>query len=147
MPGEKSLAANQYYAHPQNSFWKIIFSICNEEFSDKYTDRVQVLKKNQLALWDVLKSCQRSGSLDSNIVSNSSVVNDFSEFLKTHNKISKICFNGQKASQIFKRHVIKGSERFYADYTLITLPSTSPAHASMKWTEKQAAWREHIKIV
>lgn len=144
MPGEKSLTMNQYYAHKQNSFWKIIFSIYNETFAEEYKTKIHILKKNHLALWDVLKSCQRSGSLDSNIIADSTSVNDFYDFLSSHKKIIKICFNGQKAYQIFKRDVLKNSEGFFEQYEIIVLPSTSPAHASIHWTKKLTIWREHL---
>ncbi len=144
MPGEKSLSANQYYAHPQNSFWKILFSIYKENFSDDYTKRTQLLKNNKIALWDVLKSCQRIGSLDSNIKTDSTIVNDFQSFFSNHTDISKIYFNGQKAHQLFKRNEINNANDFYANYKVSVLPSTSPAHASIKWTEKLAVWRENL---
>ena len=67
MPGQKSLEESQYYAHPRNSFWPIIFNILKTNNELTYNDRKTLLIKNKIALWDVLKSCYREGSLDTNI--------------------------------------------------------------------------------
>ena len=67
IPGVKSLEKQQYYGHPQNKFWKIIFELLNEEFTDDYTQRIATISKHHIALWDVIDSCERKGSLDSEI--------------------------------------------------------------------------------
>ena len=67
IPGVKSLEMQQYYAHPQNKFWKIIFELFNEKFSTDYDERIKILEKYHVALWDVIDTCERKGSLDSEI--------------------------------------------------------------------------------
>jgi hypoxanthine-DNA glycosylase len=64
IPGAKSLEMRQYYAHPQNRFWKIIFELLNENFTTDYSEKIKILKKHHIALWDVIDSCERKGSLD-----------------------------------------------------------------------------------
>lgn len=67
IPGVKSLEKQQYYGHPQNKFWKIIFELLNEDFTGDYGEKIRMLKKHRIALWDVIDSCERKGSLDSEI--------------------------------------------------------------------------------
>jgi TDG/mug DNA glycosylase family protein len=138
MPSEQSLAANQYYGHPRNAFWKIIFNVLETPFATDYELRKRVLLDNRIALWDVLAACVREGSLDSAI--EEEVPNDFDSFLKAHPQIQTIYFNGQKAAKYFKQHVaVTGT------YHLVTLPSTSPAHAGMSFKKKLLEW-EIIKM-
>ncbi len=137
MPGVQSLALQQYYGHPRNAFWKIIFSVLETPFSTDYEQRKNVLLDNGIALWDVLEACVREGSLDSAI--EQEVPNDFDSFLKAHPNIRHIYFNGQKAAKFFKQHVAVSD-----DYQLVTLPSTSPANAGMSFEKKLLEW-ESIK--
>ena len=139
MPSEQSLAANQYYGHPRNAFWKIIFRVWETPFSMDYEQRKNILLKNHIALWDVLEACVREGSLDSAI--EEEVANDFDSFLKAHPNITHIYFNGQKAATFFKKHVA-----FIGTYQLVTLPSTSPAHAGMSFEKKLLEW-EIVKLL
>ena len=139
MPGKASLLAGQYYAHPQNAFWKIITTILGAEEALCYEDKTRLLISHDIALWDVLKSCTRESSLDSDIVESSIVTNDFETFLKDHPQIESIYFNGAKAEQAFRKYVLPGlsaTERF----SLQRLPSTSPAHASLSFHKKRDAW-------
>ncbi|MFI3228056.1 MAG: DNA-deoxyinosine glycosylase [Clostridia bacterium] len=136
LPGEISLQQQQYYAHPRNAFWKIMFEILGEEFSDDYDKRKAMLLKNNIALWDVIESANRKGSLDSDI--RDVVVNDFDGFFKEHTKIEKIILNGGKASSLFKRYCKN------IDIQAFSLPSTSPANARMSFEEKLEVWREII---
>jgi TDG/mug DNA glycosylase family protein len=138
MPSEKSLAVNQYYGHPRNAFWKIIFSVFESPFSTDYELRKSILLDHRIALWDVLEACVREGSLDSAI--KQEVPNDFSSFLKVHPHIKHIFFNGQKAAKYFNDSVDISNT-----YKLITLPSTSPANASMSFEKKLMEW-EIIKL-
>jgi len=137
MPGVKSLELQQYYGHTQNNFWKILFSLFDTPFSTHYDERKNLLLKNHIALWDVLQACERPGSLDSAIVKE--CPNDFDSFLKSHPKITHIYFNGQKAAHFFKRYVNISDK-----YSLITLPSTSPANARKPFQFKLKEW-ETIK--
>lgn len=133
MPGEQSLAANQYYGHPRNAFWRILFGLFNTPFSADYQLRKNILLENRIALWDVLEACVRPGSLDSAI--EQEVANDFNSFLKTHPNITHIYFNGQKAAAFFKKYV-----KLEKEYHLTTLPSTSPAHAGKSFEAKLKDW-------
>lgn len=134
MPGVQSLKLNQYYGHNLNAFWKILFTIFEEPFSLDYEIRKEVVLKNNIAVWDVLQTCVRKGSLDSAI--EQEVPNDFNAFLAAHPNIEYIFFNGQKAAHYFKKYVTVSEK-----YKLHTLPSTSPAHASLSFELKKEAWQ------
>ena len=141
MPGEASLRQQQYYAHPQNLFWKILLSIGSEQLADfSYADKLSLLKQQKVALWDVLKHCERQGSLDSNIIAASEQANDLLTLLGDHPHIDKICFNGKKAFQSFQKHLLKPYPEFFQQYELIVLPSTSPANASISAAVKYQQW-------
>jgi double-stranded uracil-DNA glycosylase len=140
MPGQKSLDENQYYAHPRNSFWPIIFQLFNIKDKLSYTQRKQLLLDNKIAVWDVLKSCYREGSLDSDIDTSTIEANDFVSFFKTHTKIKTIFFNGAKAEQLFNKEVLKGTQQ-HQNLKYHKLPSTSPAHAAMSMKEKLLKWK------
>ncbi|KOP35780.1 MULTISPECIES: DNA-deoxyinosine glycosylase [unclassified Flavobacterium] len=140
MPGTKSLELNQYYGHNQNNFWKFLFSIFNEDFSNDYETKKALLLKNKIALWDVLQYCDRVGSLDSAI--KNEIANDFETFLKQHPKINTILFNGQKAAAFFKKYV-----HLKKEYILITLPSTSPANAGKSFQSKLEEWKVIEEII
>ncbi len=94
-----------------------------------------------IALWDVLKTCQRPSSLDADIVASSVMPNDFSEFLVQRSSMRKIYFNGAKAEALFTRHVSRNFVSQLADVQLHRLPSTSPAYAAMGYTQKLSCWR------
>lgn len=141
MPGIRSLAAEQYYAHPQNVFWQILGDIYGAPVMT-YQQRIALIRKNHLALWDVLKFCRRRGSLDNRIDSASIEVNDFDFFLRTRPLIRRVFFNGTKAEQEFKKRVIPAlSAAVIARLALKRLPSTSPAHATLRPVDKMKAWR------
>lgn len=133
MPSVQSLALGQYYGNPRNAFWKLLFTIFDTPFSTEYETRKSTLLQNKIALWDVLQACVREGSLDSAI--EQEVPNDFNSFLKAHLQIRYIYFNGQKAGAYFKRYVKSDNK-----YKLVTLPSTSPAHAGKSFDLKLKEW-------
>jgi TDG/mug DNA glycosylase family protein len=143
MPGELSLAANQYYAHPRNQFWPIMGELFGALPSLPYRERLARLEGARVSLWESLQSCVRSGSLDSNITEE--IPNDFHSFLKDHPCVTHIFFNGAKAEQSFKRHVLPGLGR--PDLILQKLPSTSPAHAGMNPAAKIKIWKEALEKV
>lgn len=146
MPGQKSLEENQYYAHPRNSFWPIICNLLGADINSGYNDRKALLCRNRIALWDVLKSCYRQGSLDSDIDHSSIEPNDFIKFFSKHTQIKAVFFNGTKAEQLFKKTVLKKLVQQYQRLDYYRLPSTSPAHAAMTVEEKLLKW-EIIKNV
>lgn len=136
MPGRASLAANRYYAHPQNAFWPIMARLLGFDPASPYADRTRRLRARRIALWDVLKSCVREGSLDTMI--EDEVANDFASFLRGHPALTHVFFNGVKAEACYRRHVpphVGRALRF------ARLPSTSPAHAAMPRARKLSAWR------
>jgi len=141
MPGEASLRAGQYYAHPQNLFWRIMGELLGTEPASPYEQRVQALKSARIALWDVLRSCRRKGSLDSDIDDESLVPNDFAAFFRGHPKISHVFFNGAKAEACYRKHVRPTINTWPIEY--LRLPSTSPANASISRERKLEMWLAH----
>ncbi len=141
MPGERSLAQQEYYAHPHNSFWPIMGAIFDAPVTT-YAQKTALIRNHDIALWDVLKACTRAGSLDQAIDRTSIVANDFAQFLAQHAHIAHILFNGSAAHDIFMRHVSKKlPPELQARLTLHKLPSTSPAMASLNRAKKTHVWR------
>src|SRR6185503_14480383 len=94
MPGQASLDASQYYAHRHNAFWRIIAELLHFDVASPYAVRIEALKAARIALWDVLQSCTRVGSLDSMIQGRTQLANDFRTFFRDHPKITRVFFNG-----------------------------------------------------
>ncbi len=137
MPGAMSLLKQEYYAHKQNQFWKIMFTVfADGKVPDNFAERVALLKQNQIGLWDVLANCERKGSLDIHIKNHTE--NDIPALLEQFPKIKKILFNGKESHRYFIKKFgnIEGIE-FHV------MPSTSPAH-TIKFEEKFGAWREAL---
>ena len=141
MPGKKSLAKSQYYAHPQNAFWPIMAELFQFDVKLPYELRLEMLREHGIALWDVAFQCIRPGSLDSAIETESVIANDFDSFFDTHPHIRTIFFNGRKAEELFHRLVLPELKPDDQTITRHLLPSTSPANAGLSRTEKLAAWR------
>jgi TDG/mug DNA glycosylase family protein len=141
LPGRKSLEMQQYYAHPQNSFWRLMAEIFDAGSSLPYTQRVETLTVNRIALWDVLAAAERPGSLDSSIVSASASANDFAAFFRTHPQVGRVYFNGRKAEELYRRFVLPGLSADFAVLRYVSMPSTSPAHAGMPFAEKLVRWK------
>ena len=93
MPGEASLKAGQYYAHPRNLFWQITASILGFDARAQYERRLSALQCAHVALWDVFHSCVRIGSLDTAIEVKTETLNDFPAFFAEHPNITLVCFN------------------------------------------------------
>jgi len=143
MPGEVSLKAAQYYAHPRNAFWRIMGELFGAGLSLPYQERLVVLDGAGIALWDSLRACTRPGSLDSAI--RDEEANDFTALFTSFPKITHVFFNGAKSEAAFRRHVLPtlaGSQRVFA-----RLPSTSPAHAGMTVDEKVKRWSAVTKAL
>ena len=125
MPGIKSLEEQQYYAHPQNRFWKVMGNICNEPKLSEldYDTKLKILLNSNIALWDTIKSCKRDGSLDSDI--QNETPNDIRTLLKKYPNIKTICLNGNKSYSAFKKYF----PDLLGKYNCHKMPSTSPANA------------------
>jgi hypoxanthine-DNA glycosylase len=133
MPGEQSLIQQQYYANNRNAFWNIMFHLFNSgKALTAYPDKVNLLQNHNIALWDVLASCERKGSLDANI--RNGVVNDFGTLFKTYPAIQLVLFNGAASFKAFKPHL-----KLLGGIPYQIMPSTSPAH-TMAYQLKLDAW-------
>jgi hypoxanthine-DNA glycosylase len=140
MPSIASLDVHEYYALPRNVFWPIMGELFGAHFKLAYQQRLDVLTACRVALWDVLESCIRPGSLDSSIDAQSVSVNNFSCLFASYPTISQVFFNGKKSAAMYRRYVLPMLDSATADMPGNTLPSTSPAHASLSFDEKLAAW-------
>lgn len=139
IPGVKSLEEQEYYAHPQNQFWKLMFQIFGESFSVDYQEKINLLKRNKIALWDTIESCEREGSLDTKIKNETG--NSIAELLSQYPNIQMIICNGQKAH----KNVVKQLGKEY-HLPIILMPSTSPAH-TMKLEQKLAQWQRILEFL
>jgi double-stranded uracil-DNA glycosylase len=140
MPGRVSLRERQYYAHPQNGFWRIVGEIVGFDPASSYEVRLASIRTADIALWDVLKSCTRPGSMDSAIEPLTAVPNDFAGFFAEHAQIRRVCFNGAKAEALFMRHV-RPRLAAHPEVRYLRLPSTSPANAALPFRAKLQAWQ------
>ncbi len=142
MPGIKSLQEQQYYAHPQNRFWKVMGYICGNSdlYEKEYNEKLTTLLNNNIALWDTIKSCKREGSLDSNIID--VIPNNLTELLKKYPNIKTICLNGNKSYSAFKKYF----PDLLKNYNCYKLPSTSPANAKYTLDKLITEW-EIIKQI
>lgn len=139
IPGVKSLEMQQYYAHPQNNFWRIIFNILDETYLLDYAERISFLKENRIALWDVIESCERKGSTDSTIKNEEE--NDIIGLLTNYPNIKAIFCNGQKSyknlSKILKDKI---------NIPVFILPSTSPLH-TISLEKKKEQWQKILDFL
>ncbi len=138
MPGDTSLELQEYYGHARNRFWKIIAAITNSEIPITYNDKKNLLLKNGIALWDVIKQANRIGSLDTAIKNEK--VNELDIFIKKHKHLHTICFNGKKAETLYKKYFTLETNIRY-----LTLPSSSPANASIGLESIQNAWKKILE--
>ena len=145
MPGQASLAASQYYAHPRNAFWPIMASICGFSSELAYAERCHRLRAHGIALWDVLQSCIRPGSLDSSIDLRSAEVNDFASLFGELTELKLIVFNGATAEQLFRRRVLPAFAQRLSGVGMQRLPSTSPAMASLSLEQKRNRWERVLE--
>ena len=140
MPGAESLRQGRYYAHPQNAFWWIMGELFGAGPELAYAERARRLCSAQVAVWDVLRSCERPGSLDAAI--RAEEPNDLAGLLTRQPNLRAIWFNGQKAARAFERHLAAPLARAGLwSRPVRVLPSTSPAHANLSRAQKLAAWR------
>lgn len=135
LPGQASLAAGRYYAHPRNAFWPILGHVLGFDSEAPYALRVRSLRRAGIAVWDVCEAAVRPGSLDSAIVPGTIKTNDFNAFYACYSNIARVGFNGSTAARLYRRLKlpIDGLEFF-------TMPSTSPAHAATSLAAKRRQW-------
>jgi len=141
MPSTTSINLQQYYGHPRNAFWPIMSALLNANLDTSYLSRKNWLINNNIAVWDVLQHCQRSGSLDANINLTTAKTNDFSYLYNKYPTIKQVFFNGKLAEKYYKQHVLPAviNQFSYLEYQY--LPSTSPAYAALKLEQKIEAWK------
>jgi len=147
MPSETSLLKHQYYGHPGNAFWPIMLSLFEHSTSVtklSYQQRKQLLLQNNIAVWDVLQSCFRQGSLDSAIKMDSIKLNNFLYFFSTYTNIKRVCFNGAKSETVYNKYVLPKLENKFNHIEYIRLPSTSPAYAAMNRQQKMTIWANSV---
>ena len=137
MPSEASLAMGFYYGHPRNAFWRVLSDIYEVPLPETVPDKIALLERHDIALWDVLESCRREGSLDSAI--REPAVNDFSGLFGRCPRIGRVLFNGGTACALFMKHCAGAMDgRQWA-----RLPSTSPAY-TLSYERKLARWRQAL---
>ncbi|RFU46180.1 DNA-deoxyinosine glycosylase [Paraburkholderia sp. DHOC27] len=134
-PGEASLAATQYYAHPRNQFWRLVGAVLGEASLHEipYDQRLIRVLAHGIGIWDVLDACHREGSLDSAI--RHAQPNDFASLRAHAPQLKKVCFNGKTAGRFAP---VIGA----AGYVTLVLPSSSPANAMLSFDQKLRLWRD-----
>ena len=146
-PGRSSLEKREYYGHNNNGFWPIIGRLLGFDPHLSYQARVQQLKANRIALWDVLTSCRRDGSLDASIQRDTMVVNDFEDFFENNRTIHTVLFNGSMAEAEFSKQVAKNTRIQNRKLAFHRLPSTSPAMAMLNLAQKVEAWSVLVDLL
>jgi len=136
-PSIKSFEENFYYAHPRNQFWGLLAGVFDEETPKSLKDKKEFLKRHGIALWDVVQSCKRKNSLDSNL--KDIKPNDIRAFLKEYPKIKKIYFTSKTALKLY--------ERYFKDVDVEYgyLDSPSPAYAKKSFKKKLESWKRVLK--
>ena len=135
MPSVQSRKDGFYYAHPRNRFWQVLSACFDEAIPQSVEEKTQLLLKNKIALWDVLKSCEIKGSSDSSI--SEPIYNDISSFIK-NKPIEKILCNGTKAYKLcFNRRL---------SLPISCMPSTSPANATWSLERLTEMWGQGLII-
>ena len=134
-PGPLSLEKGEYYANPNNQFFGIMECLLGIPKSLPYQERIAGIGSRGIALWDVIRSCERNGALDSRI--RNALVNDIPAVLDRYPSIRTIGLNGSTAGKYFSRAWPGG----FRGVTILVLPSTSPANARMRFSEKVEKWR------
>ena len=136
MPSVKSLEQAQYYAHPRNAFWRILFDIFSEPLTLDYERKKALIREHGLALWDTAAICEREGSLDSDM--HDVVYNDFSTLYEVCTDIRTVLCNGATAHSLFLKSGYAGERR------VVRMPSTSPAY-TLPYEKKLALWKRELE--
>jgi len=144
MPGVASLCQQAYYAHPRNAFWPIMAQLLAVDWPHDFAPRYALLQQKQVGLWDVLAQCERSGSLDKSIKTDSVQINDIPGLVARHNECRAIALNGQTAAALFKRHLLSTNGRLLTGLNIVELPSTSAANARLSVADKTRIWQDKL---
>ena len=134
-PSLKSFENSFYYAHPKNQFWKILREISGYPINNR-DQKIWLIKELNLALWDIVASCNRKNSSDSNL--KDIKVNDIKSLLKEYPNIKQIAFTSRLAQKLYNR------EFKDLDIDTFYLPSPSPAYAAMSFEDKCKIYREKL---
>lgn len=138
LPGRISIDLGEYYANPQNAFWKIMATGVPDSRAD-YASRVAMLSHHGIAVWDVLAAATRSGSLDS-AIANDAIPNNFRAFFQICPNVRLVCFNGVTAADLYEKYVVPTLTEAQRAIAKRTLPSTSGAHARLTLAQKAVRW-------
>lgn len=151
MPGQRSLQSQQYYAHPRNALWPIMCAIVRGGDPDyqvhtqlSYQQRCTLIANAGFGLWDVLASCERQGSLDSNIKKSTEIPNNINSLVNKHPELRTIACNGRTAETLFKRHIQASLNN--TELHVVCVPSSSPAMASLDLQAKYQHWCKALSI-
>jgi hypoxanthine-DNA glycosylase len=137
-PGAASLQAQQYYAFKHNQFWPLMSAVLGCDLVGlAYTERLKMILDHGIGLWDVYAACMREGSLDAAI--RQGELNDFSDLKTRYPALRQLCFNGQTSGKLAKQFAQQG-------FTTLVLPSSSPAHASLRFEQKLELWQKILTI-
>lgn len=132
-PGEASLAAQQYYAHPRNQFWRLLSGVLDDDLASlAYEARIAKLARHRIGLWDVIIECEREGSLDSAI--RRAQAADFALLHDGFPELATIAFNGKTSGKFAPQFEAAG-------FRTVILPSSSPAYAQLSFEQKLVRWR------
>lgn len=140
LPSVLSIQKQEYYGNPRNAFWRVMGELVDAGPDKPYAMRAEILKRRGVAVWDVLRTAARHGSMDAAIAMDSAIANDFRGFYAEHPKLELICFNGMKAAELYERLVVPQGISTIGNIETKTMPSTSPAYASMTFAEKLDQW-------
>ena len=141
LPSVMSIRKGEYYGHPQNAFWRIMAELFGAGTDRSYETRAKRLIDRGVAVWDVLAASVRPGSMDADIDPSSARPNEFARLFRAHPDIRLVCFNGKAAARFYQRLVAPDLEKGSNNRQYETLPSTSPANASISFTDKLDKWR------
>lgn len=143
MPSVISLRKQQYYGYYRNAFWRIMYALFDREPDDDYEKRKAFLLQHNIAVWDVLMTCEREGSSDSDI--KNPVPNDFAALYIRYPNIRNVCFNGGPACRLYSRFVEKPEESGEV-HSFYSLPSTSPAY-TLSFDKKLEKWKLLLRLL
>ena len=135
LPSKVSLKKQEYYGHPRNHFWPIVYALFGDRIDEEYDQKVAYAKAHHIAVWDVCFTALRPGSLDADI--SAEVPNRITELLVQCPTITTIAFNGKKSEQLYFKYFKKREDLRY-----MTLLSSSPANAVYSFEQKQQQWQQ-----